>query len=77
MRTLLLVVFLAGCTNTTDPILVQTVCTESHTESYVQMVYISNGRGGGQMMPQIHVRTVCDKSFDVEYPNPDYRGPDA
>lgn len=75
MRILALCLLMCGCTNTTDPILVTNVCTESHSETYTYMVYQSNGRGGGHMSPRVGVKTVCDMSFDVQYPNPNYKEP--
>ena len=75
MKRLFAVFLLAGCTNTTDPILSEEYCLESHTETYMTTMVMSNGRGGTTVIPQVQTRTVCDKAMFIESPNPDYRPP--
>jgi hypothetical protein len=75
VRAVLLCVFaLAGCKNTTDPILKDRYCLKSHTEVRIiamPMTTCSKTCTTTTRMQPMPV-TVCDKAMWIEYPNPDY-----
>lgn len=74
MRILIAVAFaaLAGCTNTTDPILYDDKCVASHSEMMVVPVVVSCGTNCMRTQMMIMPRTVCDRKVRIAYPNPDY-----
>jgi hypothetical protein len=68
---------LAGCKNTTDPMLTEHVCQQTHSETHLMMIPMTNCNGktcSTHMMLMPVTNVICDKGYYITYPNPDYRG---
>lgn len=68
----LLAITLAGCANTTDPILHDDKCVSSHTQMMLVPIVVSCGTNCMRTQMMLMPRTVCDRRVRIAYPNPDY-----
>lgn len=64
---------LAACTNTTDKVLTEQVCIESHSVTTFIMTPISCGQNCTSFMTTPVTSPVCDRHINIVRPNPNYR----
>ena len=74
-RLAILALLLAGCANTTDPIITEVVCMKWSYQTTIATTVVSNGNGGLQTVVTPVTTSHCDRTVAIVYPNPDYKEP--
>lgn len=64
---------LVGCTNTTDPILVDEMCVHEELVPMTQPIFVSCGNGCTRTQMVLTFVPHCTRRVAISYPNPDYK----